>query len=356
MTTVADAIAVLDRAYPPHLAESWDKVGLICGDPAGPADKILLALDCTQEVADAAVAAGADMLVVHHPLLLRGVTSVAANTNADSARPGVNDQLAYLVGITPGRPIKPIRWGLDKWGVQVPIDQAPALKSALFAAGAGNIGEYSECAFAWEGAGQFRPSTSAQPAIGNRDELTKVTELRIEFVAPSRLREAIMGALRTAHPYEEPAFDVVATEPTQPLEEAYGLGRIGDLPHPMRFADFVQQVANALPVTEWGIRAAGDPDQMVQTIAVSSGSGDSFLDAVTGLGVDVYVTSDLRHHPADEHLRGGGPLLIDTAHWASEYPWTSQAADILATALPHSNVSVLPIRTDPWTISAHPTD
>ena len=352
MTTVADAIAVLDRAYPPHLAESWDKVGLICGDPAGPADKILLALDCTQEVADAAVAAGADMLVVHHPLLLRGVTSVAANTpkgkiihtlirngvalfaahtNADSARPGVNDQLAHLVGITPGRPIKPIRRGLDKWGVQVPVDQAPALKSALFAAGAGNIGEYSECAFSWEGAGQFRPSTSAQPTIGNRDELTKVTELRIEFVAPGRLRETIMGALRTAHPYEEPAFDVVATEPTQPLEEAYGLGRIGDLPHPMRFADFVQQVANALPVTE-------------------------FLDAVTGLGVDVYVTSDLRHHPADEHLRGGGPLLIDTAHWASEYPWTSQAADILATALPHSNVSVLPIRTDPWTISAHPTD
>ena len=80
MTTVAEAIAVLDRAYPPHLAESWDKVGLICGDPAGPADKILLALDCTQEVADAAVTAGADMLVVHHPLLLRGVTSVAANT------------------------------------------------------------------------------------------------------------------------------------------------------------------------------------------------------------------------------------------------------------------------------------
>ena len=95
---------------------------------------------------------------------------------------------------------------------------------------------------------------------------------------------------------------------------------------------------------------------MVQTTAVSSGSGDSFLAAVTGLGVDVYVTSDLRHHPADEHLRGSGPLLIDTAHWASEYPWTSQAADILATALPHSNVSVLPIRTDPWTISAHPTD
>ena len=189
MTTVADAIAILDRAYPPHLAESWDKVGLICGDPADPADTILLALDCTQEVADAAVAAGADMLVVHHPLLLRGVTSVAANTpkgkiihtlirngvalfaahtNADSARPGVNDQLAHLVGITPGRPIKPIRWGLDKWGVQVPVDQAPALKSALFAAGAGTSANTPNAHSPGRGPGSFgrRQAPSPQSATG----------------------------------------------------------------------------------------------------------------------------------------------------------------------------------------------
>ena len=114
------------------------------------------------------VAANTPKGKIIHTLIRNSVALFAAHTNADSARPGVNDQLAHLVGITPGRPIKPIRWGLDKWGVQVPVDQAPALKSALFAAGAGNIGEYSECAFAWEGPGSFgrRQAPSPQSATG----------------------------------------------------------------------------------------------------------------------------------------------------------------------------------------------
>ncbi|KQB86830.1 putative GTP cyclohydrolase 1 type 2 [Corynebacterium lowii] len=272
MNTVARVREVIEEAYPPELAESWDQVGLICGDPQAPVTKVAFALDCTLAVAQRAVEIGAQMLAVHHPLLLRGVHSVAADTpkgkvlhtlitggvaliaahtNADSARPGVNDRLAQLVGITPGRPIKP-------------------------------------------------------------------------------------------------------TDPTfQPLNEATGLGRVGELPAPMRLGDFVQQVADALPETAWGVRATGDPEQMVRTVAVSSGSGDSFLDAVRDLGVDVYVTSDLRHHPVDEYLRAGGPAVIDTAHWASEFPWTSQAAEIVAkqTGL---DTEVIDIRTDPWTISAHP--
>lgn len=165
MITVSDVRKVMDRAYPPHLAESWDAVGLICGDPAAPVSKVMLALDCTQEVADKAVDIGADMLIVHHPLLLRGVSSVAADTpkgkvihtlitggvalfaahtNADSARPGVNDKLAELVGITPGRPVKPILKGLDKWGIYVPESAAQSVKDAVFEAGAGAIGDYSQ--------------------------------------------------------------------------------------------------------------------------------------------------------------------------------------------------------------------
>ncbi|MBC3185154.1 Nif3-like dinuclear metal center hexameric protein [Corynebacterium sp. zg-331] len=270
-TTVGAVRSAVEAAYPPELAESWDRVGLICGDPQATVSTVAFALDCTQEVAERAVEMGAQMLVVHHPLLLRGVHSVAADTpkgrvlhtlmtggvallaahtNADSARPGVNDCLAELVGITPGRPIKP-------------------------------------------------------------------------------------------------------TDPTvEDLDTATGLGRIGTLPAPMPLRDFVQQVANALPVTTWGIRAAGDPDRLVHTVAVSSGAGDSFLDAVRELGVDAYVTSDLRHHPVDEYLRAGGPAVIDTAHWASEFPWTHQAARIVAqrTGL---RTEVIEIRTDPWTLAAH---
>lgn len=372
--TVGDIRRILDEAYPPALAESWDKVGLICGDPTETVKRVGLALDCTQAVADKAVDMGLDMLIIHHPLLLRGVTSVAADepkgkvihtlirggvalfsahTNADSARPGVNDKLAELVGISAGRPIAPrLLGGMDKWGVHVLPKDAAHLKKMLFDAGAGAIGDYRECAFEIEGTGQFRPVEGANPAEGDVDKLFKSLELRIEFVAPRNLRARLTSVLREAHPYEEPAFDIVEMHSAESLENATGLGRVGELPEPMRLADFVQQVANNLPVTEWGVRATGDPEQMVSRVAVSSGSGDSFLNDVIKLGVDVYVTSDLRHHPVDEYLREGGPAVIDTAHWASEFPWTSQAQEILQDKAPQVEVDVISIRTDPWTMSA----
>lgn len=377
MTVVADVVRALETAYPPQLAESWDAVGLICGDPGAEVQKVAFALDCTQAVAEAAVAAGAQMLVVHHPLLMRGVTSVAANTpkgkvvhtliaggcalfaahtNADSARPGVSDVLAELIGVRPGRPIKPIfLTGTDKWGVHVPPKDADGLKRELFHAGAGAIGNYRECAFSHEGTGEFTPVEGADPTDGQVGKHYTAREVRVEFVAPTTLRATLIDALRTAHPYEEPAFDVVqVAEPagSRDLEQACGLGRVGELETPMTLREFTQQVADALPETVWGVRAAGDPEQMVKKVAVSSGSGDSFLADAAKLGVDVYVTSDLRHHPVDEHLRAGGPAVIDTAHWASEFPWTQQAASIVEPL--GVETQVLDIRTDPWTVSAHP--
>ncbi|MCX7542394.1 Nif3-like dinuclear metal center hexameric protein [Corynebacterium sp. P5848] len=377
-STVAEIRRIMDTAYPPHLAESWDSVGLICGDPDAPVTRVAFALDCTDAVARAAVDAGADMLIVHHPLLLRGVDSVAADTpkgrvlhtlirggvalfaahtNADSARPGVNDALAEAIGITPGRPVAPKYGdGPDKWGVQVPAADVGTVKKALFAAGAGAIGDYRECSFQFPGQGQFRPVDGANPTLGTVGNLEYVDEVRVEFVAPRSRREAITAALRAAHPYEEPAFDITTTEDAGDPKTAPGLGRIGDLPEAMRFADFVQQVADRLPVTEWGVRAAGDPDRMVQRVAVCSGSGDSFLGTVAEMGdIDVFLTSDLRHHPVDEHLRAGGPAVIDTAHWASESPWCAHAAELIAERA-GVETRVLDIRTDPWTISRHPRD
>lgn len=375
MTTVGDIRAALDQAYPPQLAESWDNVGLICGDPAAEVTKVAFALDCTQEVAERAVALGAQLLVVHHPLLLRGVSSVAADTpkgkvihtlltggvalfaahtNADSARPGVNDRLAELVGITPGRPIVPKpAAGRDKWGVMVPHSHVEQVKAAVFAAGAGAIGNYQQCSFEWEGRGQFEAQDGANPTLGQVGQLHREPEVRVEFVAEAGRRQAIGAALVAAHPYEEPAYDVFSMDLPHELETATGLGRVGELPEPMTLAEFTQQVANALPETAWGVRAAGDPARMVRKVAVSSGSGDSFLADAAKLGVDVYVTSDLRHHPVDEHLRAGGPAVIDTAHWASEFPWCAQAAEIVAEACDVA-CDIIDIRTDPWTVSAHP--
>ncbi len=372
--TVADVRRVLDAAYPPELAEEWDKVGLICGDPGEAVSRVAVALDCTDEVADAAVAAGAQMLVVHHPLLLRGVSSVAADTpkgrilhklirggvalfaahtNADSARPGVNDRLAEILGVTPGAPLapKPGRH-LDAWVVRVPASHADAVKEAVFGAGAGSVGDYDSCAYELSGRGQFRPGDDADPFLGERGEVEHVDEQRIEFVAEPHLRAKVHAALLSAHPYEEPSFDILESlvgdlDP----DSALGIGRVGELDEPMPFKDFVDRVGKRLPATEWGVRGAGDPDRMIRRVAVASGSGDSFLDTARKLGVDAFVTSDLRHHPVDEALRDGGPCIVDTAHWASEFPWCGQAADLLAGAL-DLETEVLDIRTDPWTVAA----
>jgi dinuclear metal center YbgI/SA1388 family protein len=268
--SVATAIAALEAAYPPDLAQDWDAVGLVCGDPDEPVRRVVVAVDPAPTVVEEALAAGADLLVTHHPLLLRGVHGVpadepkgavvhrliragcalfAAHTNADAASPGVSDALADAVGVVVERPLAP-EGGPD---------------------GSGGV----------------------------------------------------------------------------------GIGRIGHLPTPEPFAAFVDRVADALPPTAWGVRGAGDPARTIRRVALSGGAGDSLLGLAREAGVDAYVTADLRHHPADEHLaRPGAPALVDVAHWASEHPWCAQAAAVLRRALPGATVTVSTRRTDPWTLGS----
>lgn len=364
-------VAALDDAYPPRLAESWDSVGLVCGDPADSVERVLLAVDATDAVVDEALASGAQLLVVHHPLLLRGVDTVGAHTpkgavihrlirggcalftahtNADSADPGVSDALAAALGLTVTGVIEPISArALDKWVVMVPRADAERVQDALFAAGGGRIGDYSECSWQTVGIGQFRPGAEANPVLGSVGTVEKVEETRLELVAERHLRGAVLDALLASHPYEEVAFDVLEHAA---LPSRQGLGRIGRLAEPESLREFTSSVRAALPDTVWGVRGAGDPDAMIETVAVCGGAGDSFLDAVTRLGVDVYVTSDLRHHPIDEHLRAGGPAVVDVAHWASEFPWCAQAQGVLDTAFGAEGLTttVSQLRTDPWTI------
>ncbi|MBR8745124.1 Nif3-like dinuclear metal center hexameric protein [Nocardiopsis sp. MG754419] len=250
-TTLSDVVTAFEEIYPPSWAASWDAVGLVCGDPAQSVDRILFAVDPVDAVVDEALTRGVDLIITHHPLMLRGVTSVAADTpkgrivhrlirsgvalytahtNADTAAPGVSDALARAVGVT----------------------------------------------------GPLRP------------------------------------------------LDPDTTDP----EGRRGIGRIGELPAPLVLRDFADQVARELPATAAGIRVAGDLDRLVTTVAVSGGAGDSLLGAARAAGVDAYVTSDLRHHPASEFVeQAGGPALIDTAHFASEWPWLADGARHLDDAL-----------------------
>jgi len=370
---LAGVIDVLDEAYPPGLAESWDSVGLVCGDPDDVLSSVTIAVDATAAVVDEVP--DGDLLLAHHPLLLRGVDTVAASTakgalvhrlirsgrslftahtNADSASPGVSDALAHALGLTVEAVLEPAQVvpGLDKWVIFVPAENAEAVRAAVFAAGAGRIGDYSQCSWSVTGTGQFLPGDGAAPAIGSVGAVEKVVEDRVEVVAPARARREVLLAMRAAHPYEEPAFDIVALAPP-PAD--VGLGRVGSLTQPESLSAFVSRVRAGLPQTSWGVRAAGDPDMTVSRVAVCGGAGDSLLDAAAAAGVHAYVTADLRHHPADEHCRVSDVALIDVAHWASEYPWCEQAADVLRSAFGADlSVRVCPIRTDPWNIDNAP--
>jgi dinuclear metal center YbgI/SA1388 family protein len=373
---LGEVVAALEAAYPAALAESWDAVGLVCGDPDEPVSRVLVAVDAVPETVEEAVESGAQLLVSHHPLLLRGVHGVpadhpkgallhrliragvglfTAHTNADSADPGVSDALADALGVRVEGPLQP-RGGqrLDKLVTFVPLPDARKVLDALADAGAGRIGDYSHCCWSTEGTGQFLPHEGAQPAIGRVGELERVAETRLEMVLPRGRRRAVVEALRSAHPYEEPAFDLFELAD---LPGSQGLGRVGELAEPESLADFTRRAAAALPATAWGVRAAGDPDRRVRRVAVCGGAGDSALGAATAAGVDAYLTADLRHHPAGEHLLAGSlpgrptPALVDVAHWASEHPWCAQAASVVNTDFGGTvEASVSWRRTDPWTV------
>lgn len=375
---LSDVVAALERRYPPGTAQSWDAVGLAAGDPAAPVRKVLFAVDPVTAVADEAVAWGADLLVTHHPLFLRPVNGFAAtsakgavlhrlvragvalwtgHTNADAAAGGVAEALAEVIGLVDLAPLVAVPGEpMDKIVVMVPAAGAEAMVDALAAAGAGAVGEYRRAAFTSTGEGTFVPGEQAHPAIGRPGVRETVVEARIEMVAPRARRAAVVAALRTAHPYEEPAFDV--------LEEAAlaggtGLGRVGRLPEPQPLDEFAARVAAALPVTAQGVRYAGDPGLVVRRVAVLGGAGDGELDAVRAADVDAYVTSDLRHHPASEARERalfegrGTPALVDTAHFASEWPWLAKAAQALVADLAAAGTTVearvSTLCTDPWT-------
>jgi dinuclear metal center YbgI/SA1388 family protein len=380
--TLGAVTSVLDRLYPPGTAESWDAVGLVCGDPEQPVRRALLAVDPTAAVVDEALDWGADLLVVHHPLLLRGVHGVpastpkgrlvhrlvrggcglfAAHTNADSAQPGVSDALARALGLVDLRPLRP-RGGqpLDKVVVFVPTQDADRLVDALAAAGAGAIGDYSRCAWTTTGSGTFRPEPGADPSVGVVGEVTHVEEARVEMVLPRGRRQDVVRSLRAAHPYEEPAFDVLELaelgEPAEP-GRGTGLGRVGRLTPPLTLEQLATRVATALPATAQGVRAAGPPDALVERVAVCGGAGDDLFDDVRASGADAFVTADLRHHPAAEAREAAGdgpPYLVDVSHWASEWPWLADCERRMLSALAEQGSTVATrvstTRTDPWTL------
>ena len=373
MPTLADLRGVLDAWFDPRWAEPWDAVGLVCGDPDEDVTRVLLAVDPVPATVAEAVERSAQLLITHHPLLLTGVHGVpaddpkgalvhrmirngvahfVAHTNADVADPGVSDALARRLGLHEFTALD-VQYDDDvaKLVVFVPQDSADALVDAMASAGAGTIGDYERCAWTVDGIGTFRPLDGAHPAIGTVGRTEVLGETRVEMIVPTARRGAVVSAMRAAHPYEEPAFDLLAQVP---VPTRRGTGRVGTLAGPTSLREFTAHAAAVLPATAWGVRAAGDPDRIVQTVAVSGGAGGSLAGVARRRGADVLLTADLKHHPTVEEVseRGvNGIALIDAAHWATESPWLDEVAvrlrDHFGTSV---DVSVSTQVTDPWTL------
>ena len=368
--SLAEVIAALESRYDPSLAEDWDAVGLVCGDPAETIRSVLFAVDPTAAVVDEAIDTGADLVVTHHPLLLTPVHGVpaddpkcrlvhrliragiglfTAHTNADRAADhGVNDALAAVLGLVDPTPLETVPAPhTDTLVVFTPVAHADRLVDVLSEAGAGVIGDYTRCVWQTTGTGAFIPGDGAHPAIGSHGTLERVPEIRLEMVVPRARRAEVQRALHAWHPYEDPGYTFFENSRTP---SRAGLGRVGELPTVLTLRQFAERVAAVLPETTGGVRVAGDPEGLIRTVAVCGGSGGSLLDAATAAGADVLLTSDLKHHLASEAGESGGPALCDVAHVASEWPWLPVAADLLHRDLGgRVHVAVSDCRTDPWT-------
>lgn len=333
----------------------------------------MFAVDPVAAVVGEALRDGVQLLVTHHPLFLGGVHGVpaddakgalvhklirggvgllAAHTNADNARPGVSDAIATALGLADVEPLEPLEREpdpMDKLLVFVPVSHTQHVIDAMAAAGAGQIGDYERAAFTATGTGTFRPLAGANPTIGTVGDVEQVPEEMLQMIVPRRRRREVIAAVRGAHPYEEPAFDVI---PLADLPSGRGGGRVGDLIQPTTLRAFAELVSATLPATATGVRVAGDPQRPVGRVAICGGAGDSMLGAANGSGADVFLTSDLRHHRASEHLEAGGCALVDVAHWAAEWMWLPQAARLLeqdaAAAGFRMGTTVSITVTDPW--------
>lgn len=342
---VKDIIAILEKHYPLYLAAPWDNSGLQLGSFLGPAAKVGIALEIEPQIVQAAVRAGLNMIITHHPLFFeeikalqadsawggmiyqlvsRDIAVYAAHTNLDAAPQGINQHLAEMLGCSDIEPLFPeIQDDLFKIAVYVPHSHVGQVQRAMADAGAGHIGKYSACSFRAPGIGSFFPEAGSNPFIGAVGVLEEVEEYRLETIAEKPILERVLGAMRSAHPYEEAAYDIY---PLINRGRTYSMGRIGCLRQPCALDDLAIKVKEVFKCE--GLRVVGSGEQMVQRVALISGSGGSMLPRLNPNIADVVITGDVKYHEAQK-ARLNGINIIDAGHQELEKHMISMVKKVL---------------------------
>lgn len=329
---VADIVNYLESTFPLSLQESYDNSGLICGRMEQEVTGVLLCLDSIEATVDEAIAKKCELIIAHHPIVFKGLKKItgatyverviekciqhrislyAIHTNLDNHIDGVNAEIAKRIGLSNTRILRPMSNQLYKLVVYVPTDAIDTLDQAIFDAGAGSIGNYSDCHFRVEGTGTFKPNQAANPTIGTAEKREEVQEFRVEYLVPKTCLSKVLRAMTQAHPYEEVAHDVIAMENT---DQRIGAGIIGDLDQEVDALSFLKTLKATFGCGL--IRHTNLLNKPIRKVALCGGSGSFLLSDAIRAKADIFITGDFKYHEffdAENHL-----IIADIGHFESE--------------------------------------
>ncbi len=359
--TIKEIVTSLEIFAPPVYQETYDNSGLLVGQADRGIEKVLVCLDSTEAVLDEAIALGAGLIVAHHPIIFSGLKRLngknyvervvikaiqnnigiyAIHTNLDNVPHGVNQKMGEKLGLKNLQIIEPKTDSMLKLVTYAPSQFAEAVLQALFAAGAGHIGNYSECSFSTSGTGSYTANELATPFLGEKNVRHFEPEERLEVVVPIHQKSAIISALKKAHPYQEVAYDLFALQNTN---HYLGAGMVGDLETPSDETAFLQFVKSALKTD--CVRHTALLQKPVSKVAFCGGSGSFLLNNAIAAGADVFITADFKYH---QFFDADGKILIaDVGHYESEQFTIELLADYLMEKFPTFAVLKTGVNTNP---------
>jgi dinuclear metal center YbgI/SA1388 family protein len=358
---ISDVISLLETSAHPSLQEHYDNSGLLTGKRDWECTGIICSLDATEEVVKEAISKRCNLIVAHHPIIFKGLKKIngknyvertviatikndiaiyAIHTNLDNVIKGVNGKIAGMLGLKDLSILLPKESTLKKLFTFVPANKAEQVRNAIFDAGGGHIGNYSECSFNSEGIGTFKGEEGTNPYVGERGKQHHENEIKIEVIFPAWLENNILRSMKAAHPYEEAAYDIINVANNH---LGIGSGVIGDLAQPTRGADFLAHLKRIFKLHV--VRHTSLLDRPVKKVALCGGAGSFLVSSALAAGADIYITADIKYH---EFFDADGRMVIaDIGHFESEQFTIDLLAEILEQKFPNFAVLKTKVQTNP---------
>ena len=361
MECINDIIKAIEEFAPKSYQESYDNSGLIVGDPSKKISKALITLDCTEEVIDEAINLKCGLIIAHHPIVFSGLKSFtgknyierviikaikndiaiyAAHTNLDNMQMGVNQKIAEKLNLVDCQILAPISGKLEKLYTYIPKTHVEKVRKVLHEAGAGNIGNYSDCSFSTTGEGKFKANADANPFVGLKNKIHTETEIKLEVIFEAHLELKLISALKASHPYEEIAFEIITLDNKNP---EIGAGMIGKLSKPLEEEAFLKLLKKKMQTK--CIRHTELLSKKIQRVAFCGGAGSFLLNDAIAQKADVFITGDFKYHQffdAEKKL-----IIADIGHYESEQFTNEIFYDVLSKKFPKFAILNTKVNTNP---------